>query len=336
MNYIQLINRFWASSEINSFRTTDIALYFYLLKVNNDCSWIESFRRNNRKIEVDLDISFNTLKDARNRLKIAGLIDFKTRNGDGNVLYTLSKFDKVSDEVSDEVADEVGSRLLTSKYKDKGKDKEKDKILSSSLADVPHPPKMSFTDFLKLAEQNISGDRYAAVAALWDGMTYELQQKAIAYQTEYKVLRPDKKDRMKIADFLLKQEYLNTPEPKPLVVLRYLNIEFEAFWLVYGKKDEKKEAVSEWHKLTDDERVKAMEHAPKYCAGREVKYQKAAHRYLKGKIFNDEITYQGQNNGKSANGYGQAKSNPSYGTKEEHAEYARKWANKFAAAHKNH
>ena len=324
MNYIQLINRFWASSEINSFRTTDIALYFYLLKVNNDCSWIESFRRNNRKIEVDLDISFNTLKDARNRLKVAGLIDFKTRNGDGNVLYTLSKFDKVSDEVSDE----VGSRLLTSKYKDKGKDKEKDKILSSSLADVSHPPKMSFTDFLKLAEQNISGDRYAAVAALWDGMTYELQQKAIAYQTEYKVLRPDKKDRMKVADFLLKREYLNTPEPKPLTVLKYLNIEFEAFWLVYGKKDEKKEAVSEWHKLTDDERVKAMEHAPKYCAGREVEYQKAAHRYLKGKIFNDEITCQGQNNGQ------RTKPTTDGRAIDDLSEYAEKWK-RYAAANAN-
>ncbi|MGM9747069.1 MAG: hypothetical protein ACI30H_08935, partial [Paludibacteraceae bacterium] len=116
MNYIQLINNFWTSNELNSFRTTEISLYFYLLDVCNRLSWKESFKRNNRKIQVDLSISFNTLKDARNRLKQAGLINFETRSGDGTTIYTLSNFDKVADEVSakkatssnfDEVTDEV-------------------------------------------------------------------------------------------------------------------------------------------------------------------------------------------------------------------------------------
>ena len=121
MNYIELINFFWTANEEHSFRTVDIALYFYLLKVNNDCSWKEYFKRNNRKIEVDLSISFNTLKDSRNRLKNAGLINFKTVNGDANTSYqiinTSSNFDKVSTEVAIEVSTEVSTRSAPIKDK---------------------------------------------------------------------------------------------------------------------------------------------------------------------------------------------------------------------------
>jgi hypothetical protein len=50
MNYIKLINDFWTSHELHSFRTNEIALFFYLVKINNQLSWKESFERNNRKI----------------------------------------------------------------------------------------------------------------------------------------------------------------------------------------------------------------------------------------------------------------------------------------------
>ena len=130
MTYIELINNFWTSNEEEAFRTTDVALYFYLLKVNNDCSWKASFKRNNRKVEADLSISFNTLKEARNRLKIAGLIDFKTKTGSSEATYSIygvgdekkqtsfqtsSNFDEVTTEVGYEVSTRLGTRLGTSK-----------------------------------------------------------------------------------------------------------------------------------------------------------------------------------------------------------------------------
>ena len=124
MNYIELINRFWLTNEAHLFRTTDIALFFYLLKINNACSWKEYFKRKNIQIQADLNISYNTLKEARNRLKQANLLDFKSKNGSGDVLYTLSKFDEVTDkvnssdltlskndEVTDEVTNEVGCEV---------------------------------------------------------------------------------------------------------------------------------------------------------------------------------------------------------------------------------
>lgn len=117
MNYIKIINQFWTSIESELYQTSDIALYFYLLKVSNDASWCNPFKRNNRRIEADLSISYKTLCNSRNKLKQNGLIDFATRNGSPNVLYTLSFKDEVRDEVGDEVRDEVGARLVTSKDK---------------------------------------------------------------------------------------------------------------------------------------------------------------------------------------------------------------------------
>ena len=121
MNYIELIRGFWRSHEEHSFTPTEIAVYFYLVEVCNICQWKNPFKRNNSKIGADLGISFNTLKNARNKLAQIGLIEFKTTNGSSNVLYTLSKFDKVTNEVgvkvTNEVTNEVDVKVLPTKDK---------------------------------------------------------------------------------------------------------------------------------------------------------------------------------------------------------------------------
>lgn len=117
MNYIELIKNFWTSHNANSFSTTEIALYFYLLEVFNVCQWKNQIKRNNRRVEADLDISYNTLKSARNKLQQSGLLYFKSKNGDANVIYTLSNFDEVVIEVSNEVASEVDTRSIHIKDK---------------------------------------------------------------------------------------------------------------------------------------------------------------------------------------------------------------------------
>lgn len=91
MNYIELINRFWVVHEENCFTTCEIAIYFYLLKVNNACNWIQFFKRNNAKIMADLGIKDRrTLENARNRLKQAGLIDYQKKSTNPNVIYSLT------------------------------------------------------------------------------------------------------------------------------------------------------------------------------------------------------------------------------------------------------
>lgn len=114
MNYIKLINNFWNLHEIKSFRATEISLYFYLLKVCNSVAWSESFELKNQRILVDLCMSFNTLCNARNKLKQSGLIEFDTKKGSSKTIYTIvttsSIFEKVIKTSSETFAnfDKVG------------------------------------------------------------------------------------------------------------------------------------------------------------------------------------------------------------------------------------
>lgn len=127
MTYIDLINRFWTSCEELGFRTTEIALYFYLLNTNNRRSWKQTFKIDNKIVEAAIGVSYGTLKTARNRLKQAGFIDFKTKNGSAVVLYTLTKFDEVINEVVVEVTNEVDVEVASSNacaYIDKDLDKD--------------------------------------------------------------------------------------------------------------------------------------------------------------------------------------------------------------------
>lgn len=121
MNYIKLINNFWTMNEVYSFRSTEIALYFYLLKVNNLCSWKGSFDHNNQKVLSSIGLTdVRTLNSARNRLKQAGLIDFKTKSGSASTQYSLKTYAKnVEDyaEVSVQVNVEDVSSFMSTKDK---------------------------------------------------------------------------------------------------------------------------------------------------------------------------------------------------------------------------
>lgn len=138
MNPLQLINKFWQLHEEHSFNVTEIALFFHLWKINNQCFWKESFRRNNSKIEADLRISFNTMKNARNKLQQCGVITFTTRNGSPDVVYriTLSNSDEVPIEVPIEVVNEVvtkvSSEVSSTKIKQRQQTKTKPKPVSKS------------------------------------------------------------------------------------------------------------------------------------------------------------------------------------------------------------
>lgn len=94
MNYTEQINAFWLAQEEHSLSTTDIALYFNLLKICNAAKWVNPFKRNTAKILSDLCISRPTLERSRNRLKQAGLIEFKSLNGSPNVTYVVADLTK--------------------------------------------------------------------------------------------------------------------------------------------------------------------------------------------------------------------------------------------------
>ena len=69
-----------------------------------------------------------------------------------------------------------------------------------------------------------------------------------------------------------------------------INISFDDFWELYGKKVNKPECNKQWIKLTDKERQDAMHKIPAYKKAQpEKKYRLDPERYLKRKKWNDEI-----------------------------------------------
>lgn len=77
MNYIGLINNFWKVDIEYSFTGNETKLYMFLLHTSNSLGWKNPFRLSYRQIELGANLTVNTVKSARNKLKQAGLIDFK-------------------------------------------------------------------------------------------------------------------------------------------------------------------------------------------------------------------------------------------------------------------
>ncbi len=215
MNYIELINNFWIVNEEHSFQPTAVALYFYLLRVNNRCSWKETFKHNNKKIEAELSVSYKSLCTARNV---------------ANTTYSLTSAikDEVADEVSAEVVDEVEGEVRTrfGKSKDKpNKTKPKKKkntketfdlsfvdvafvsivkdFIQYRKSDLKKPfktergVKMFYNELLKLSKNNLQKAKQLAEYA-----------KGKEWQTVYKIEEgQSKSDSHPMTDFKNPQDY---------------------------------------------------------------------------------------------------------------------------------
>ncbi|MDF7810927.1 hypothetical protein [Hymenobacter sp. YC55] len=85
MNYITLINAFWAKDLEHSFTPNDIAVYFRLLERCNALGWKNPFNFSVDELLVKLRLrTKDPLDTARNRLKQAGLLDFRNGQGRGH------------------------------------------------------------------------------------------------------------------------------------------------------------------------------------------------------------------------------------------------------------
>ncbi len=105
MNYIEQINGFWQKDTEFNFTDKEIALYFYLLKISNSIGWKNPFGLSNIKTIANFGWGKSSFDTAKNRLKIAGLIDFKPGDGRGNVYqYELKVIEKVGQKVPLSVA----------------------------------------------------------------------------------------------------------------------------------------------------------------------------------------------------------------------------------------
>ena len=65
---------------------------------------------------------------------------------------------------------------------------------------------------------------------------------------------------------------------------------FEVFWDLYDKKVERIKCERKWHKLSPDERRKAIEYIPMYRRAQPNKqYRKNPDTFINNKSWNDEI-----------------------------------------------
>ena len=230
MNYIEYINNFWAIHEEETFCTTDISLYFYLLKVNNSCSWKPIFRRNNSKIEADLGISYNTLRCSRERLMSANLLKYVSKNGSSDVTYTLtsSKFDEVGCEVTHEVGSEVTHEVITPKDKlnktKQNKTKENNIISETTVSDS----EITKNDFKKI-EQKKENSIYSKFVEIW----FLFHQEKYNFKPSFKSI-----DGSKIKSIIekIKKLYSNnennfTDEVAEKLFLKFLILAYSDDWI---------------------------------------------------------------------------------------------------------
>ncbi|MHC9159073.1 conserved phage C-terminal domain-containing protein, partial [Ornithobacterium rhinotracheale] len=84
MNYIELINHFWALNKEYSFTPNEKAIYFSLLNKCNELGWKNPFNQSNEYLDLDSGVAKPSIQRAKNTLKQKGLISFKQGNGRSN------------------------------------------------------------------------------------------------------------------------------------------------------------------------------------------------------------------------------------------------------------
>lgn len=88
MRYIDLINNFWRVDEQKSFNGNTTRLYFFLLYLANRSYWASDWLEYaDTKMRVNLGVSAEVLRTARDKLKESSLINY-IPGGDGQGVKT--------------------------------------------------------------------------------------------------------------------------------------------------------------------------------------------------------------------------------------------------------
>jgi len=86
-----------------------------------------------------------------------------------------------------------------------------------------------------------------------------------------------------------KKDYIQKKDIQQKEYILVENENFEQFWNMYDRKEGKQAAMREWDKLTPNEQALVLEHAKKYVAARAKLYRAKPEKYLREKMFYDDI-----------------------------------------------
>ena len=73
--------------------------------------------------------------------------------------------------------------------------------------------------------------------------------------------------------------------------------EYESFWKAYLRKGSKKDGFTFWKKLTEEEKIEALDYIPTYIKNNDKQYMKDAERFLKSKLW------EGKESGEEEDGF---------------------------------
>lgn len=151
MNYLKEILAFHSLLEINQLDSTDQALWYHLMHINNKCGWAEWFTVANMSLQARLGgVDKKTIDRHRNNLINAGLIEYKNQGKKQAGKYRIiSLVEKIGGDIGGNIPLETSLSApylsLNTPPLNKDKDKQKDNI-------PPLPPKKEKPKKIAVAE----------------------------------------------------------------------------------------------------------------------------------------------------------------------------------------
>jgi hypothetical protein len=91
VNYIKQLNAFYKLIQENAISTKAQCLYHYLLAVNNELAWTETFTKSNFVVCGATQLDRRTLDRVRNELKQKGLIEYEKGSSNQAGTYKIIK-----------------------------------------------------------------------------------------------------------------------------------------------------------------------------------------------------------------------------------------------------
>ena len=154
MDYMKQLNRFFEFSEAEGLPASAQLVFLHLMNINNRLHWREWFKVANSRLENLTGMTNKTIVSAKNRLKQAGLISFKS---DGRVVtrYKIlpittqdsiqdSTQDSIQDTTQDSIQDSIQDTTQIKRHKTKTKDKRED---------APKIPKKEYAENVLMTEE---------------------------------------------------------------------------------------------------------------------------------------------------------------------------------------
>lgn len=272
VSYIDLMNRFWKLDEECSFSGNETRLYFYLLSQANKRGWPDEFEHGDKKTEANAGYSPVTLRKCRERLVQVGLIDFvEGGKGQGSQVKYLVRYQNLTPNPSFRYQDRC--QKVTPNEGDRCEKITPTLTPNSALV----IGKMLKTNTYSIYKRNktfyslsLKGVREKVISFL--GVKKQHLKSNQKLRADQSKARPKRTD-----PFTIKSDS------------EKLNVPYSTWKNLYHIDGSDVLCRRLWIDLTDEERLKALAHTPKYMQSAAERWLKQPENYLETKLFNNRI-----------------------------------------------